>query len=179
VLQEPDLDTLNQVSQAIANQLRTIGLLANVRTSYEVTKPELRVHIDRDRAATLGVSVETISRSLQVLFGGLDLSQIKVGGKEYDVIAQLERTSRLTPADLDRLYVRSDRGRPGAAQQRGALRGRAPAPPPSTTSTASAPPPSKAPPWACPWAPWWNGWSKCWPRISPTCATHGRAKPPT
>jgi multidrug efflux pump subunit AcrB len=33
-----------------------------------------------------------------------------VGGKEYDVIAQLNRESRLTPADLDRLYVRSDRG---------------------------------------------------------------------
>jgi multidrug efflux pump len=95
-----------------------------VRSSYEVTKPELRVQIDRDRAATLGVSVQNISRTLQVLFGGTDLSQIKVGGKEYDVIAQLNRDSRLTPADLDRLYVRNDRGRTGADQQRGALRRR-------------------------------------------------------
>jgi multidrug efflux pump len=70
VLQEPDLDRLNALSQEIANKLRTSGLLANVRTSYEVTKPELRVHIDRDRAAALGVSVENISRTLQVLFGG-------------------------------------------------------------------------------------------------------------
>jgi multidrug efflux pump len=110
VLQEPDLNKLNTLSQDIANKLRNSGLLANVRSSYEVTKPELRVQIDRDRAATLGVSVQNISRTLQVLFGGTDLSQIKVGGKEYDVIAQLNRDSRLTPADLDRLYVRNDRG---------------------------------------------------------------------
>jgi multidrug efflux pump len=41
-----------------------------VRSSYEVTKPELRVQIDRDRASALGVSVQNISRTLQVLFGG-------------------------------------------------------------------------------------------------------------
>lgn len=110
VIQEPDLAKLNSLSQEIGNKLRTSGLLANVRSSYEVTKPELRIHIDRDRAAALGVSVEAISRTLQVLFGGTDLSQIKVGGKEYDVIAQLNRESRLTPADLDRLYVRNNRG---------------------------------------------------------------------
>ncbi len=110
VLQEQDLGRLNTLSQDIANKLRASGLLANVRSSFEVTKPELRIHIDRDRAAALGVTVENISRALQVLFGGLDLSKIKVDGKEYDVIAQLNRSSRLTPADLDRLYVRNVRG---------------------------------------------------------------------
>ena len=110
VLQESDLDRLNQLSQEIVGKLQVGGLLGNVRSSYEVTKPELRVRIDRDRAGVLGVSVQNISRTLQVLFGGTDLSQFKVGGKEYDVIAQLERESRLNPADLDRLYVRSDRG---------------------------------------------------------------------
>lgn len=110
VIQESDLDRLNQLSQEIAGKLRTSGLLGNVRSRFEVTKPELRVRIDRDRAALLGVSVQNISRTLQVLFGGSDLSQFKVGGKEYSVIAQLERQSRLSPADLDRLYVRSDKG---------------------------------------------------------------------
>jgi multidrug efflux pump subunit AcrB len=56
------------------------------------------------------VAVSDISRTMQILFGGLDLSRIKVGGKQYDVIAQLERFSRLTPRDLERIYVRNDRG---------------------------------------------------------------------
>ena len=70
----------------------------------------MRLDINRDRAAALGVSVQDISRTLQILFGGLDLSRIKIGGKEYYVMAQLSRESRLTPQDLDRLYVRNTSG---------------------------------------------------------------------
>ncbi|MCA9409013.1 MAG: efflux RND transporter permease subunit, partial [Candidatus Omnitrophica bacterium] len=58
-----------------------------------------------------GVSVEDISRTLQILFGGLDLSKINLSGKEYDVIAQLERKSRLVPSDLEKVYIRNAEGR--------------------------------------------------------------------
>src|SRR6185503_10967605 len=44
------------------------------------------------------------------LFGGLDLSKVKLAGKEYDVIVQLQRASRLTPRDLDTVYVRGTGG---------------------------------------------------------------------
>lgn len=116
ILQNQDLDVLAKTSAAIANQLKALTnelgkpLLSNVRVSYEVDKPELRLSIDRNRAASLGVTIEDISRTLQILFGGLDLSRIKVSGKEYQVIAQLERTSRLTPQDLDTIYVRNTKG---------------------------------------------------------------------
>ena len=76
-----------------------------------MNKPELKLDIDRDRASALRVSIQDISRTLQILFGGLDISRIKRDGKEYDVIAQLERTSRLTPEHLDRIYVRNQDGR--------------------------------------------------------------------
>lgn len=111
VLEHHDLDALNEVTQTITNKLRMEPYLMNVRPSFELNKPELRLSIDRDRAASLGVSIEDISRTLQVLFGGLDISHINLNGKEYDVIAQLERKDRLTPANLDQLYVRSDEGR--------------------------------------------------------------------
>ncbi len=107
VIQGQDLDSLNRYVGELQTKLRQTGYLVNVRSSFEVTKPELRLNIDRDRAAALGVSIEDISRTLQMLFGGLDLSRIKIDGKEYEVIAQLERLSRLTPQNLDQLYVRS------------------------------------------------------------------------
>jgi len=116
VVQNQDLDSLNTTSADIANRLRQLkdsrgsNVLQNVRVSYEVNKPELRISIDRPRAASLGVTVEDISRTLQILFGGLDLSRIKVDGKEYQVIAQLERNSRLTPQDLDKIFIRSGSG---------------------------------------------------------------------
>ncbi len=116
VLQNQDLDALNTTAIATANRLRSLTnaaglpLLTNVRVSYEVNKPELRVDIDRNRAAALGVSIEDIARTMQILFGGLDLSRIKVEGKEHLVVAQLERGSRLTPSDLDRIFVRNLKG---------------------------------------------------------------------
>ncbi len=110
VIQSDDLESLDKYQRQLVNKLRGVDYLLNVRSSFEVNKPELRLTIDRDRAAALGVSIAEISRTMQILFGGLDLSRIKLGGKEYEVIAQLQRTSRLTPQDLDKLYVRNDRG---------------------------------------------------------------------
>ncbi|MCC6235352.1 MAG: efflux RND transporter permease subunit, partial [Verrucomicrobiales bacterium] len=110
VLQGNDLESLNREATKLANLLRGLPYLQNVQSSFQVNKPELRLAIDRDRASALGVSVEDVSRTLQILFGGLDLAKIKRDGKEYDVIAQLERLSRATPQDLDRLYVRSAAG---------------------------------------------------------------------
>ena len=110
VLQCDDLDALNKYATVLSQKLRTNGFLLNVRSSFEVAKPELRVSIDRSRAASLGVTIEDVSRTLQILFGGLDLSRIKIGGKEYEVIAQLQRTSRLVPQDLEKLYIRSASG---------------------------------------------------------------------
>lgn len=116
VVQNQDLDSLSQTANTVANRLRQLqdprgtNVLQNVRVSFEVNKPELRIRIDRQRAASLGVTIQDISRTLQILFGGLDLSRIKVAGKEYQVIAQLERGSRLTPQDLDQIFVRSTSG---------------------------------------------------------------------
>jgi multidrug efflux pump len=110
VLQGEDLDGLNRFVYDFVNKLRRTDFLVNVRSSFEINKPELRINIDRDRAAALGVGVDDVSRTLQILFGGLDLGRIKKEGKEYEVIAQLARFSRLTPQDLDRLYVRNQKG---------------------------------------------------------------------
>ncbi|MCB0319689.1 MAG: efflux RND transporter permease subunit, partial [Bdellovibrionales bacterium] len=111
VLEHPDIQKLNSVGSMIAGELRMLPYLTSVRPNFELNKPELEVRIDRDRAASLGVSIEAVSRTLQTLFGGRDLSTVKIGGKEYEVIAQLQAESRLTTADLDSVFVRSDSGK--------------------------------------------------------------------
>ncbi len=110
VIQGQDLEQLNSYTTELLNKLRGLPFLVNARTSFEVTKPELRLDINRSRAAALGLSIEDVSRTLQILFGGRDLSRIKLDGKEYEVIAQLQRNSRLLPQDLDRIYVRNQQG---------------------------------------------------------------------
>ncbi len=110
VINNPDLRALNGYVEQLLNRLREEGWLANARSTVELTKPELRVRIDRDRAGTLGVSIRDISRTLQILFGGEDLSEIKLDGEQYEVMVQMERSERLTPASLERLFVRNNNG---------------------------------------------------------------------
>lgn len=110
ILSHRNLDQLATIADSVAARLREEGFLANVRSSFELNKPELRIAINRDRAGALGISVEDISRTLQILFGGQDLSTIKRDGKQYEVMAQLEREKRLVPSDLETVYVRNGRG---------------------------------------------------------------------
>ena len=110
VIQAGAVGELDTFVSDFVNQLQQSGFIQNIQSSFEYNKPELKLDIDRDRAAALGVSIQDISRTLQILFGGLDVSRIKKEGKEYDVIAQLQRTNRLTPGDLDKIYVRNREG---------------------------------------------------------------------
>jgi multidrug efflux pump len=110
VIQSQDLIALNEYANKLVNKLRSSGFLMNVRSNFELNKPELRLQIDRERAAQLGVTVEDIAKTLQIAFGGLDVSKVNIKGKEYDVIAQLVREQRLVPSDLDNLFVRNNKG---------------------------------------------------------------------
>jgi hydrophobe/amphiphile efflux-1 (HAE1) family protein len=106
VLSNPDLNKLDEQVKATIGAFYGAGFLANVRSTFDMEKPEVRVIIDRERAGTLNVSVQEIARTLQILFGGQAISDLKINGKQYDVIAQLERENRLTLNDLASIYVR-------------------------------------------------------------------------
>lgn len=110
ILQYNDLNELERVAGEVEGKLRQSGMLANVRKNFNLTRPQLILEVDRDRAGLLGVSIQEISRTLQVLFGGLDLSKVKIGAREYDVIVQLDREDRLTPDALDSVFVRGGHG---------------------------------------------------------------------
>ncbi|WP_028112244.1 efflux RND transporter permease subunit [Ferrimonas kyonanensis] len=74
---------------------------------YKETKPQLRVVIDRDRAGDLGVSVNTIGRTLESMLGSRVVTTFEQQGKEYDVIIEGQRDNQNTAADMSNLYVRS------------------------------------------------------------------------
>ena len=74
---------------------------------YKETKPQLRVAIDYDRAADLGVTIETIGRTLETMLGSRRVTTYLDEGEEYDVIVEGERDAQRTPASLSNLYVRS------------------------------------------------------------------------
>ncbi|WP_210396030.1 efflux RND transporter permease subunit [Motiliproteus sediminis] len=75
---------------------------------YKETKPQLRVRVDYDRAAALGVSNSTIGRTLETMLGSRQVTTFIDQGEEYDVILEGERSLQRSPASLENIYVRSD-----------------------------------------------------------------------
>ncbi len=83
--------------------------LTGLDWDYKETKPQLRVSVDYDRAADLGVTVTTIGRTLETMLGSRKVTTFIDAGEEYDVILEGERETQRTPASLENIYVRSDR----------------------------------------------------------------------
>ncbi|HXG28682.1 MAG TPA: efflux RND transporter permease subunit [Nevskiales bacterium] len=79
-------------------------------TDLKLNKPQIRVSLDRDKAAAMGVDVATVGRTLETLLGGRQVTRFKQAGEQYDVIVQLADADRRTPADVNRLYVRGSEG---------------------------------------------------------------------
>ncbi|MCG6984566.1 MAG: efflux RND transporter permease subunit [Thiocapsa sp.] len=83
--------------------------LTGIDWDYKETKPQLRIQIDYDRAADLGVTIGDVGRTLETMLGSRKVTTYLDGGEEYDVILEGERDEQRTPGSLENLYVRSDR----------------------------------------------------------------------
>ncbi len=109
VLQGNSLERLEIVAKNVRDNLMKDGFLVQPRINLNFEQPQLKLDFDRDLASSQGVSVRELSESLQVLWGGLDVARYNRSGKEYKVIAQLQRKDRLAPPSLDDIYVRNGR----------------------------------------------------------------------
>jgi multidrug efflux pump len=84
--------------------------LANIETDLKLNTPQLRVAVDRDKAAAVGVEVEALGRTLETLLGGRQVTRFKREGELYDVVVQVADVDRTNPDDLRRIYVRGAGG---------------------------------------------------------------------
>ncbi|OGA26801.1 MAG: multidrug transporter AcrB [Betaproteobacteria bacterium RIFCSPLOWO2_02_FULL_68_150] len=110
VIQANSYEDLERFSNALLEKARASGLLANPDVDLRLNKPQLSVEIDREKAASLGIDVETIGRTLETLLGGRQVTRFQREGKQYDVIVQLEAKDRERPADLTSTFVRTRDG---------------------------------------------------------------------
>jgi HAE1 family hydrophobic/amphiphilic exporter-1 len=101
----PDLDKLNTYSQALLAKLKQIPKVADADTSLVYGKPELRVEIDRQRAADLGVRVSDIAQALNTMVAGQVVSSFPSAGEEYDVRLRADMQFRTSAEGLRQLTV--------------------------------------------------------------------------
>ena len=80
--------------------------LNRVDSDLKETQPQLIVRLDPDRAAALGVSVQTIGETLQTMMGERAVTTYAIDGEEYDVVLQAKKGQRATASDMTNIYVR-------------------------------------------------------------------------
>jgi multidrug efflux pump len=97
------------VDQIMAEAAKNPGL-TNLDTDLKLNKPELRIEVDRDKAADLGISVEAIGRTLETLLGSRQVTRFKLEGEQYDVILRMQEQERRRPGDIGAIYVRGRSG---------------------------------------------------------------------
>ncbi|MDD5435559.1 MAG: efflux RND transporter permease subunit, partial [Nitrospira sp.] len=109
-----DLKEVQSYSKRIINEFSKLPGIVDVDTSLETGKPEVRIYIDRDKAADLGVDVTTVAETVNFLISGeINVTRFKdeSRGRRYDVRMRLNPEDRKIPADLGKLYCRAKDGR--------------------------------------------------------------------
>ena len=110
VIQSPDFDTLTKILPIFLEEAQKSPILRFVDANLKVNKPELRLTVDRDKAAQMGVNMADIARTLQLLFSGQRFDYFYMNGKQYEIIGQVMRDQRDSPSDLQSVYVKNDKG---------------------------------------------------------------------
>jgi multidrug efflux pump len=109
VIGGPDYEKLSEWSAKLLEMARQNPGLENVDTNYKERKPQIRVSVDRERAAELGVSLLNVGGTLETVLGGRLVTTYVDRGREYNVILQARDDLRATVTDLTSIRVRSDR----------------------------------------------------------------------
>ncbi|MDR2208188.1 MAG: efflux RND transporter permease subunit [Azoarcus sp.] len=103
-------EELSRVTDEMLEAMRTNPGFVSPDTDLQLTKPELAVSVDRDKAADLGISINVIGRTLETMLGGRQVTRYKQNAEQYDVIVQVKADGRVDPRDIHDIFVRGKGG---------------------------------------------------------------------
>jgi multidrug efflux pump len=106
IMSSDPYEEINRVVQAIVSDMNKNPGFQAVDTNLRLNRPELKVQIDRDKAADADVQIETVGRTLETMLGGRQVTRFKKDGEQYDVLVQVRANERNTPDDISNIFVR-------------------------------------------------------------------------
>jgi len=110
VLQATHIDKLREVLPVFMAKVMDNPTFQMADVNLKFTKPEIRLHINREKASMLGVSTQAIGQTLQLALSGQRFGYFFMNGKQYQILGDLVRTDRNKPLDLKSLYVKNNYG---------------------------------------------------------------------
>ena len=107
VIQTSDsYQNLNAVTRQMMDAIAKNPGFISPDVDLRLNKPELRIDVDRVKAAELGVNVDVVARAVETMLGGRTVTRYKRDAEQYDVIVQTQASGRNSPDDIDNIYVR-------------------------------------------------------------------------
>jgi multidrug efflux pump len=107
VIQTSDsYENLSRVARQMLDEIARNPGIVSPDIDLRLNKPELRIDVDREKAADMGVSVEVVAKALETMLGGRLVTRYKRDAEQYDVIVQTQASGRTTPEDIDGINVR-------------------------------------------------------------------------
>jgi multidrug efflux pump len=106
VVTSDSYENLSRVAQQLLSEMARNPGLVQPESDLRLNKPEIFLEVDRDRAADAGVSVDQVARTVETMLGGRNVTRYKRDAEQYDVIVQTEALDRITPDQIDHLFVR-------------------------------------------------------------------------
>lgn len=100
------MEELAQAGQDLAAAARLRPELSGMFSSFRANVPQISFELDREKAKTLGVPIDSVYQSLQIYLGGLQVNDLTLFGRTFKVIAQAEPEFRVDPRNLEQIYVR-------------------------------------------------------------------------
>ena len=110
VLQAMTIERLQEVLPKFMEEVYSSPVFQMADVDLKFSKPEARININRDKANMLGVSTRDIAQTLQYGLSGQRMGYFYINGKQYEILAEINRQQRNKPADLKSIYLRSSSG---------------------------------------------------------------------
>ena len=99
-------ENMARAAQAMIAEMQKNPGIVQPDSDLQLNKPEIFMEVDRARAADMGVSVESVARTVETMLGGRVVTRYKRDAEQYDVMVQTEGRGRATPEDIEKLFVR-------------------------------------------------------------------------
>ena len=106
IITSESYQNLAQAVRLFQDELAKNAGFVQVDTDLRLNKPEIKLEVDRERAADMGVGVDVIARTVETVLGGRRVTRFKRDGEQYDVIVQTNASGRDAPDDIEKVFVR-------------------------------------------------------------------------
>lgn len=104
-------EELNEFTDLFVKEIEKNPNILNVNTDLKLNKPQISVNIDREKAAAMGINVDTIGKTMETLFSPKQITRFEKNGKQYDVILQVSEEERQNPNQILQASVRAPNGK--------------------------------------------------------------------